>query len=101
MTSVLLSSAVCGSSTWVFLKEGQVLRVEGMEAGDLIDVAFFPPGDELSIEADGIFPLPGVERIQVHHTLVCASRYDGGKLKKGCGGVNVDLVRSLNGNSNS
>ena len=93
MTSVLLSSSTRGSSSWIFLRKNKGIKVQGMREGDRLDVAFFPPRDELSIEADGIFPLPEADRLQVIH-VDAADR-------ESASGVNVDLVRSLNGNSDS
>lgn len=84
MTAVLLDSVKAGRGGWFPTRRGNGLRVRGMEEGDLL-VLHFEPGDPLSVDEDGAFPLPsGVEMVSVEHVEVAARKN---------GGVCVDLIR--------
>lgn len=81
MTAVLLDSRKNGSSGWVSIRTNTHLKAEGIQAGDALRLHFKPEG-ELSVDEDGIFPIPqGVEFVRVEHIIANGN------------GVSVDLLR--------
>lgn len=93
MTAVLLNSRKVGAVGWVFLRGDNLsLHASGMKDGDELSILTHPSGGELSIVADGTYPLPvGVKRIKALHVFA---------VERDEGGVNLDVVRN-NGHPNT
>lgn len=84
MTAVLLDSRMRGVSALIAVRHNKVVRVQGMDEGDLL-VINCKPGGQLSVEEDSTFPIPEcADWISAEHTEVAKDKTEG---------ICVDILR--------
>lgn len=84
MTAVLLDSRMKGISARIAVRHNKVVRVKGMDEGDLLTM-HYRPGGQLSVEEDSTFPIPPeAEWVSAEHVKAAKEKTEG---------ICVDILR--------